>query len=165
MQYSALDESPPAVEPDTAAATGGTTCFHCGEAVPSGVDLHAKVNARLQPVCCRGCQAVAEWIEGSGLNLFYEHRSDASPRPDAGSDAAAKWSCYDPPEVLNTLITRDGELGEINLWVDGLRCAACAWLVEKSLQQFPAPRADAAQRLARQDRKPGLHAVSLGRGL
>lgn len=138
MQYSALDESAVGLEPDAAAANGCAVCFHCGEPVPSGVDLQAKVNARLRPVCCRGCQAVAEWIEGSGLNRFYEHRTDASPRPDAGDAAASKWSCYDQPEVLSTLLARDGEMAEINLWVDGLRCAACAWLVEKSLRQFPA---------------------------
>lgn len=143
MQYATLDEPSARMAPEATVATGGAACFHCGEPVPSGVDLHVKVNARLQPVCCRGCQAVAEWIEGSGLNRFYEHRIDASPRPAAENAAASKWSCYDQPEVLSTLLTRDGEMADINLWVDGMRCAACAWLVEKSLQQFPAvQRAD-----------------------
>lgn len=138
MQYVALDEPAAGAAPEAAVATGGVACFHCGEPVPAGVDLNVKVNARLQPVCCRGCQAVAEWIEGSGLNRFYEHRTDASPRPDVENAAASKWGCYDQPEVSSTLLTRDGEMAEINLWVDGMRCAACAWLVEKSLQQFPA---------------------------
>lgn len=134
MRYDALHES----LPRSVAATGGAACFHCGEAVPPGVDLQARVNARLQPVCCRGCQAVAEWIDGSGLNRFYEHRTYASPRPDAENAVAAKWRCYDQPGLQRSLITREGELASMNLWVDGLRCAACAWLVEKCLQQFPA---------------------------
>jgi Cu2+-exporting ATPase len=132
MQYSAVHESLPA------AAAVNASCFHCGEAIPGGVELHARVKSRLQPVCCRGCQAVVEWIEGSGLNSFYEYRTDASPKPELAKFASEKWKCYDNPENLRMLVTQEDAGTRINLWVDGLRCVACAWLVEKCLQQFPA---------------------------
>jgi Cu2+-exporting ATPase len=132
MQYSAVHESLPA------AAAASVSCFHCGAAISGNVDIRARVQSRLEPVCCRGCQAVAEWIEGSGLNGFYAHRTDVSPRPELAKFTSEKWKCYDNPENLRTLVTQEDSGARINLWVDGLRCAACAWLVEKCLQQFPA---------------------------
>ncbi len=132
MQYSAVHES------SQAAPVESLSCFHCGEAIPSGMDLQVRVKSRLEPVCCHGCQAVAEWIETSGLDGFYRHRSGVSPKPAAGNSAAAKWECYDRPGMLRGLTPEAGGYASIGLWVDGMRCAACAWLVEKCLQQFPA---------------------------
>ncbi|HEY3488246.1 MAG TPA: heavy metal translocating P-type ATPase metal-binding domain-containing protein, partial [Gammaproteobacteria bacterium] len=137
MQHSAAHK-PLLLRPDVAVV--GALCFHCGEAIPDGVQLRVQIKARSEPVCCRGCQAVAEWIKGSGLDGFYQHRIGVSPKPASGNSTAAKWKCYDQPEILRTLILEEGEYASIGLWVDGLRCAACAWLVEKCLQQFPAVR-------------------------
>lgn len=69
-------------------------CFHCGEPVPAGVRLTARIAGREEPVCCHGCRAVAEFISGAGLDDYYRYRdasaarADEPPRPD-------RWAAYD----------------------------------------------------------------------
>ena len=56
-------------------------CFHCGEPIPDGVDLAVSVNDEERPVCCAGCQAVAQLIFGTGLGRYYQFRQELG-RPD-----------------------------------------------------------------------------------
>ena len=42
-------------------------CFHCGLPVPSGADYSVDIDGQQQPMCCRGCQAVAKAIVAGGL--------------------------------------------------------------------------------------------------
>ena len=58
------------------------SCYHCGEPVPDGCDLMAVIDDVEQPMCCPGCQAVAQLIAGSGLESFYRLREGFSPRPE-----------------------------------------------------------------------------------
>ena len=43
------------------------TCFHCGLPVPRGVHITVEINAKPQPMCCHGCEAVARAILAAGL--------------------------------------------------------------------------------------------------
>ena len=85
-------------------AAPGSACFHCGELIPAGVHVHARIAERLEPVCCHGCKAVAEFIIGAGLDDYYRYRytsaarADEPPRPD-------RWAAYDRPE-LDTRLSR-----------------------------------------------------------
>ena len=111
----------------------GAPCFHCGEPIPRGFDLHARVAGRDEPVCCHGCKAVAEFISGAGLGDYYKYRdasssrADEPPRPD-------RWTAYDRPELVERL-TRAEPNGarSITVLLEGLRCAACSWLADKAL--------------------------------
>jgi len=29
-------------------------CFHCGQTIPEGLDLHIEINHQAQPMCCKG---------------------------------------------------------------------------------------------------------------
>jgi Cu2+-exporting ATPase len=108
-------------------------CFHCGEPIPRGLVLHARIAGREEPVCCHGCKAVAEFISGAGLGDYYRYRDTASsradepPRPD-------RWAAYDRPELVERL-TRAEPNGarSITVLLEGLRCAACSWLADKAL--------------------------------
>ena len=55
-------------------ARPGSACFHCGEPIPPGVRIAARIDAREEPVCCHGCKAVAEFITGAGLDDYYQYR-------------------------------------------------------------------------------------------
>jgi len=111
----------------------GTPCFHCGEPIPRGLVIHARVSGRDEPVCCHGCKAVAEFITGAGLGDYYRYRdtsssrADETPRPD-------RWAAYDRPELVERL-TRAEPNGarSITVLLEGLRCAACSWLADKAL--------------------------------
>ena len=111
----------------------GIACFHCGEPIPAGVHIHARIESREEPVCCHGCKAVAEFITGAGLDDYYKYRdtagarADELPRPD-------RWSAYDRPELVERL-TRAEPNGarSITVLLEGLRCSACSWLADKAL--------------------------------
>ena len=111
----------------------GTPCFHCGEPIPRGLVIHARVSGRDEPVCCHGCRAVAEFITGAGLGDYYRYRdtsstrADETPRPD-------RWAAYDRPELVERLTRAEANgARSITVLLEGLRCAACSWLADKAL--------------------------------
>ena len=111
----------------------GSACFHCGEPIPSGVRIHARIESREEPVCCHGCKAVAEFITGAGLDDYYKYRdqtsarADEPPRPD-------RWSAYDRPELVERLTRAEADgARSITVLLEGLRCSACSWLADKAL--------------------------------
>ena len=114
-------------------SAGAEPCFHCGEPIPRGLVIHARIAGRDEPVCCHGCKAVAEFISGAGLGDYYKYRdasstrADEPPRPD-------RWAAYDRPELVERL-TRAEPNGarSITVLLEGLRCAACSWLADKAL--------------------------------
>ncbi len=109
-------------------------CFHCGLPVPEGRLWRVRVDAIDQPMCCPGCQAVAQAIVDSGLTTYYSSRQQlpegvAAPLPEA-------LSLYDAPEFAAQFSGGDGDAQAL-LSVEGIRCSACVWLIEKRLSQVP----------------------------
>jgi Cu2+-exporting ATPase len=111
----------------------GAPCFHCGEPIPRGLVVHARVAGRDEPVCCHGCKAVAEFIIGAGLGDYYRYRdtsssrADETPRPD-------RWTAYDRPDLVERLTRAEpGGARSITVLLEGLRCAACSWLADRAL--------------------------------
>jgi P-type Cu2+ transporter len=111
----------------------GAACFHCGEPIPAGVRIQARIDSNDRPVCCHGCKAVAEFITGAGLDDYYRYRdqsgarADEPPRPD-------RWSAYDRPELVARLTRAEPDgARSITVLLEGLRCAACSWLADKAL--------------------------------
>ena len=107
-------------------------CFHCHEPLPAGVDLTVAVDGQAQPVCCPGCQAVARLIL-DGHADYYRFRTAPAARPTA-PPAADAWTAFDRPQAqaafVQTLANGRASAGFV---VEGLRCAACAWLIERHL--------------------------------
>lgn len=102
-------------------------CHHCGEPVADGT------TARIEgghAFCCDGCAAAAAWIEDADLGSYYRLRSAAANRVQATRSDLDSW---DRPELLDEH-SRAIEGGrEIVLLTDGMRCAACAWLIDRAL--------------------------------
>jgi Cu2+-exporting ATPase len=111
-------------------------CFHCGERLPEQPRLAIVIGGQERRVCCLGCRAAAELIQGAGLGDYYRFRTAAAPRPEA-ADGDDVWATYDRPEVHGPLLGRDGEAAVVNLLIEGLRCAACSWLIGESLGRLP----------------------------
>ncbi|MEZ5521588.1 MAG: heavy metal translocating P-type ATPase [Dokdonella sp.] len=111
-----------------------TACFHCGEANPASPVILARVQGRERAVCCPGCQAAAEWIDTLGLGDYYRLRSEPALRSDLGFD----YSAWDRP-ALRRLHVRETapDRAEVIVLVDGLRCSACAWLIERAMRSTP----------------------------
>jgi len=104
-------------------------CTHCGLPVPRGlVDATAE-----HQFCCEGCRAVYTVIHGCGLDQYYRLREavdDAERAPARVSGRAYRE--FDEPSFHDLYAsTLDGGLKQIDLYLDGVHCGACVWLVEK----------------------------------
>ena len=87
-------------------------------------------------MCCQGCRAAAEWIEQLGLSDYYALRTAAAQKParDADPETHDYWQTDNARHVIRDL--GDG-LRESLLLVEGVRCTACVWLIERSLGAMP----------------------------
>ena len=112
-------------------------CFHCGEPVPPACRLTVEVEGQKQPVCCSGCEAVANLILQSGQSRYYQFRTETAIKPaeeDAGIETT--WQRYDERHSLWGSRLKNGRY-ELLLQVEGIRCAACAWLIRSQLEARP----------------------------
>jgi Cu2+-exporting ATPase len=115
-------------------------CFHCAEPL-NGSTLCARVDNAPQAVCCAGCLAAAEWIDGVGLQDFYRYRSGPIGRPvasqpnDSQSEQDA-WAAFAQTDVADRFVRHNDQTDTIDLVVDGLRCSACSWLIDRSLHSI-----------------------------
>jgi Cu2+-exporting ATPase len=114
-----------ALEPD---------CFHCGEPVIDAVPLVARVGKEERPVCCTGCQAVAEFIDASRLGAFYRFRSHPDPSLELRPEAT-DWAKYDLPDLHARYVHRVGDSAESTVEIGGMYCSACVWLLENALKE------------------------------
>ena len=112
-------------------------CFHCGEPVPDANPVVAHIGDQDRLVCCVGCKAVAELIQGSGLGAFYQFRSqpqaDLNLRPDESG-----FAHFNAEDMLTRYVHRRGSAAEVTLDIGGMYCSACVWLLDNALQRFPA---------------------------
>jgi Cu2+-exporting ATPase len=112
-----------------ATAAAGAGCFHCGAAVAEGSRWQARVDGALRSMCCPGCAAAAEAIVAGGFADYYSLRTEYAASSTAGADE---------PEL--TLFDQQGMDGEGSFSIDGVRCGACVWLVERRLGQLAGVR-------------------------
>ncbi|MEC5397647.1 heavy metal translocating P-type ATPase [Uliginosibacterium sp. H1] len=117
------------------------TCYHCGLPVPAGSTWQAMVEGSMRPMCCAGCQAVAETIVASGMSDYYRQRS-ALPESPADAALPDELSLYDRREFREGFVREPvpGEC-EADLVLEGITCAACVWLNERTLAGLPGMRA------------------------
>jgi P-type Cu2+ transporter len=93
-------------------------CKHCGLPAPDG------------PFCCPGCAAVYSFIHQAGLGDYYRFRPEASGR--AVEEDEANSAMYRDPEVAASFLFE----GRYYCLLDGLHCAACAWLIERAVESL-----------------------------
>lgn len=149
-----------------------SACFHCGEPLTGTEPWFVAIDERRQRVCCPGCKAVAELIRDSGLADFYRFRTVPALRPaDAAADGSPElpWQPFDRPEMLDAVSAPAGDgLRSCTMLVEGVRCAACGWLIERSLEQVPGVReirVNPATARARLVWEPGVLPLSGALGL
>lgn len=124
-------------------------CRHCGVSVLSD-----------EAFCCAGCEAVFAALHQGGLQQWYVLRArDPSAKP-----VPAVQRDRDDLEPLDLLLDSIGAPGNgsvaLSLGVEGMTCAACAWLIESV-----AARHDAllSARVRVSDRAIDLRVASGGR--
>jgi len=113
-------------------------CFHCGEPNPSDLSFKVTINGNVENMCCPGCQAVAQTIVDSGLSSYYQHRTEVANKGEMLiPEELQQLEHYDIEQIQSDFIHETGSLTEVTLTVEGISCAACAWLIEKQLRFLP----------------------------
>ena len=100
-------------------------------------------------VCGDPCRIAVETIANAGLAAWYGLRTHSDARGAATADPRhrAEIDAWRVPEVEATLVRRAGDddvrggaghgTSAVTLTVEGMRCAGCAWLVERLLASVP----------------------------
>ncbi len=113
-------------------------CFHCGDLVPKNTHWTVHWKNIPRPMCCPGCQAVCETIIESGLDEYYLLRENNPDKPESLIPLELqRINSYNRPEISQAFIQKQGELQQAIFYIEGMTCAACAWLIEKKVSELP----------------------------
>jgi Cu2+-exporting ATPase len=114
-------------------------CFHCGLPVPDDLDLKVEILDEQRPMCCMGCQAVAQAIVENNLEDYYRHRTEKAQVGEAlVPDALRDLELYDNENLQQSFVhVQGGEIREASLILEGIVCAACVWLSERHVNALP----------------------------
>ncbi|WP_228894168.1 heavy metal translocating P-type ATPase [Pseudoduganella aquatica] len=112
-------------------------CYHCGLPLGGGERWPALIDGVEHDMCCPGCAAVAQAISDAGQSSYYRERSGYAATAAQASLAPPELALYDNADPR--FAARDGNPAdsEATLLVEGIRCAACVWLIERRLMQLP----------------------------
>ena len=113
------------------------TCFHCALPIPANCDIRVEIGGEQQPVCCPGCKAVATLIRDAGLESYYDSRERPEPGAVRPADDVGEWEVFDREDMLAAFATREGDKAEATVYVGGMYCAACSWLIDAALRKLP----------------------------
>jgi P-type Cu2+ transporter len=110
-------------------------CDHCLRTFPGREAVRDTIAGRERAFCCAGCRGVYRLVDEEGLLSYYDTRRWDAPGAPVGDAAAAG----DLPAFRDAVRHAEGE-DELELYVDGIRCASCVWLNERLLQKTPGVR-------------------------
>ena len=113
------------------------TCFHCALPIPANCDIRVEIGGEQHPVCCPGCKAVATLIRDTGLERYYDSRETPDPGAVRPAEDAGEWQVFDREDMLAAFASRDGSRAEATVYVGGMYCAACSWLIDAALRKLP----------------------------
>ena len=113
------------------------TCFHCALPIPANCDIRVEIGGEQHPVCCPGCKAVATLIRDAGLERYYDSRESPDPGAVRPAEDAGEWQVFDREDMLAAFASRDGGRAEATVYVGGMYCAACSWLIDAALRKLP----------------------------
>ena len=111
--------------PSAVAAVADVACAHCGLAVPNRlVDEAAE-----RQFCCTGCHTAFAFLHVHGLDRYYgfAERREAPVRATGRS-----YEEFDHPAFAQLYVqARPNGLARTELYLEGVHCASCVWLVER----------------------------------
>jgi Cu2+-exporting ATPase len=120
--------------PDAAAAR----CDHCLAALRGGEGVVAQVEGVERRFCCAGCRGVYLLLRDEGLDRrYYADRRWAEVGPTPALLRAAGAPPRDDLSAYDLRTSPDGGGAELELSIDGIRCASCVWLNERLLARTP----------------------------
>ncbi|MEO1534984.1 MAG: heavy metal translocating P-type ATPase [Planctomycetota bacterium] len=103
-------------------------CTHCSLPVPAGLIEHSAS----EQFCCGACKIAYAAISECGLDAYYELRKRLEVDSAPASASGARFAEFDDPVFAERHVREmpDG-LRTCELYLEGVHCAACVWLVER----------------------------------
>ena len=105
-------------------------CDHCLLDFPERDAIYQEIENNKRVFCCKGCLGIYQLIHEEGLDKFYERRKWNETGISSGFFNAPVDI---KPFADNARDTDDSK--EIDLYIDGIRCASCVWLNERVLSK------------------------------
>jgi Cu+-exporting ATPase len=102
-----------------------TNCVHCGADCGS-----EPVIIDEKTFCCHGCKTVYQILNENKLDQYYEIQPMAGIRIEKGKELK-EFAFLDNEEIRDKLLTfSDGNTSGVRLFIPGIHCASCIWLLE-----------------------------------
>src|SRR5262245_22118552 len=103
-------------------------CAHCGLAVPA-----PRLDEGGAPsFCCEGCRTVYDVLREHGLGRYYALRAAAGGTGRAARPSGRAHAELDHPSfTARACRALPGGRLATELYLEGVHCAACVWLVER----------------------------------
>lgn len=100
-------------------------CVHCGaDCGKSPVIWEDK------PFCCHGCKTVFQILNEKKLDQYYDIQPMSGIRMD-NIPETKKFAFLDNEEIQEKLLSfQDGNTSSVKLFIPGIHCASCIWLLE-----------------------------------
>lgn len=127
-----------ALDATSGSATSATMPIASGSSTdPSGHPAEPR-SSEILAFCCDGCETVYQVLHGAGLEQYYRVR-DALGEQDRPVQLAQEGFEALDAESFTRRYVRTTARGtqEVDLYLEGVHCAACVWLVEKLPQVAP----------------------------
>ncbi len=110
------------------------TCTHCGSVVPPG-----RINTGAEhQFCCNGCESVYRIIHETGLDNYYAVARSSADAPMPASVSGKSFTEFDDDAFTNLYVrTAPDGSAMVELYLEGVHCSACVWLVERAPIAIP----------------------------
>lgn len=121
-------------------------CYHCTEKVLEQGRWQVHFDGERRQVCCAGCMAIMQAIVDAELGDYYRFRTERAAFgviPDDLSARLDELAVFDEPEISERYLQEATDSDDssaaktVNLSVEGVRCGACVWVLERAVQAQP----------------------------
>lgn len=120
--------------PAASASRAPVACAHCALPVQPGL---VEAGAA-QQFCCHGCRAVYAAIHGAGLDDYYRIKEELAAAGQRAAPSGRGYAELDHERFQAEAVCRtQAGLAQAELYLEGVHCAACVWLVEKLPRVLP----------------------------
>ena len=110
------------------------TCSHCGLPVPKGL----VEPDRDEQFCCSGCEIAFQLIKSNNLDHFYAIRDRETTDRNPVGKINETYRVFDDPTYADQFYhDLPNGLRSVELYLEGIHCSACMWLIEKLPQITP----------------------------
>lgn len=106
---------------------GEARCLHCG--------TRFAPSEREPDYCCAGCRVVHDWINAQGLDRFYDLKGQRVT--EAVGNRVFEPADWAWAEELQRQAESGPQPPEASLYLQGMSCVACAWLIEQRFNDQP----------------------------